>query len=245
MSDLLKSLRRKYFVNSSRYHLEEIIKRAAGSVPDGSLVLDAGAGNGLYAPFFRQARYESADFGQVDKEYAHCTYVCDLKSIPVEENRYDLVLLTQVLEHLPDPIAVLRELNRVLKPGCKLWLTQPFYYEEHEQPYDFYRYTQFGLKHLLAESGFRTEKISWLEGYLGTVAYQFDYASRNLPISRHAYGGGWAGAGAALGMKLIKPSLLVLALCFSKLDQRHKHVSSGHCKNYSVIAVKPEEGSGR
>jgi hypothetical protein len=44
------------------------------------------------------------------------------------------VLLTQVLEHLPDPLAVLNELNRVLKRRHRMWLTQPLYYHEHEQP---------------------------------------------------------------------------------------------------------------
>ena len=76
-------------------------------------------------------------------------HVCDLSQIPVESGKYDLVLMTQVLEHLPEPAKVLRELYRVLKPGGTLWLSTPFYYEEHEVPYDFYRYSQYGLRHFL------------------------------------------------------------------------------------------------
>ena len=59
--------------------------------------------------------YESADFQQVDKEYQPVTYVCDLAEIPVEDNRYDAIVFNQVMEHLPEPETVLRELARVLK----------------------------------------------------------------------------------------------------------------------------------
>ena len=58
-----------------------------------------------------------ADFEKVDKEYAQSTYVCDLASIPVEDERFDAVVFNQVLEHLPEPKRVLAELNRVLKKG--------------------------------------------------------------------------------------------------------------------------------
>ena len=51
--------------------------------------------------------------------------LCDLADIPVEDARFDHVLLTQVLEHLPEPATVLGELHRVLRPGGTLWLTAP------------------------------------------------------------------------------------------------------------------------
>jgi hypothetical protein len=49
-------------------------------------------------------------------------------------------------------------------------------------PYDLYRYTQFGLSHLLERAGFRVEEMFWLEGYVGAPAHQFDLASRASPI---------------------------------------------------------------
>lgn len=171
MESAAKKPVRKYKLNSSRVHLEKFVRRAAVSVPQGSRLLDAGAGNCPYAHLFGTMTYETTDFGKVEKTYGHLTYECDLASIPVESERYDLALLTQVLEHLPDPLAVLKELHRVLRPGHRLWLSQPFYYEEHEQPYDFYRYTQFGLRHLLQTARFRVEEMFWLEGYVGTLAY--------------------------------------------------------------------------
>src|SRR5215210_9514252 len=133
--------------NSSRAYLPRFLARAAESVEPGQLVLDAGAGRAQYRGLFAHARYETADFLAVKgKKYAQPDYVCDLAAIPVEDARFDHVLLTQVLEHIPEPRLVLAELHRVLKPGGTLWLTAPLFYAEHERPYDFYRYTQFGLR---------------------------------------------------------------------------------------------------
>lgn len=231
---IFKSMR----VNSSRVHLENFVLRAAESVSKSSLVLDAGAGTCLYQKCFAGMNYESADFGQMDKGYGQLTYICDLTAIPVEDARYDLVLLTQVLEHLPEPLTALKELNRVLKPGCRLWLTQPFFYEEHEQPYDFFRYTQFGLDHLLKNSGFKIHEMFWLEGYYGTVAYQFELAGKYLPAQPKFYGGGLVGVLAAASSYLLRPAFTLLSLLFSRLDLRHKYTLTGHCKNYCVVAEK-------
>ena len=238
MKDMAERRLAKDKLNSSRVHLEEFVKRAANSVAQSSRVLDAGAGSGLYSHLFDKMAYEAADFCKVDETYVHLTYECNLESIPVEDERYDLVLLTQVLEHLPDPLAVLKELHRVLRPGHRVWLSQPFYYEEHEQPYDFYRYTQFGLKYLLEGAGFKIEEIFWLEGYMGTLAYQFDLASRCLPIRPAHYGGRMAGVAAATLAILLRPWLSALSLLYARLDARHRYTGAGHCKNYCVIAQK-------
>src|SRR5688572_18395426 len=121
---------------SHRVYLEQFVRGAAASIPTGARVLDAGAGECMYRPLFAHADYESADFAQNDhKRYGEITYVCDLRTIPVEDSRYNMVLCTQVLEHVPDPGAVLNELYRVLKPGGRLWLSAPLYYPEHDAPF--------------------------------------------------------------------------------------------------------------
>lgn len=229
-------------LNSSRVYLDAFAARAAASVPEGSHVLDAGAGSGPYRKHFtaHDHHYESADFGEVDKAYGDLTYRCRLDDIPVEDARYDLVLLSQVLEHLPDPGAVLRELRRVLKPGGALWLSAPLYYEEHEQPYDFYRYTQFGFRHLLESNGFAVEELDWLEGYAGTVSYQLRRAARNLPHRPRDYGGGGLGLATATLVAAAKPAMYGLALLLASADVRAKWTRSGHCKNYCVVARRTE-----
>jgi SAM-dependent methyltransferase len=228
----------RLFINSSRYYLDNFAKEAANSVPRGALVLDAGAGNSPYKRHFSHTRYESADFCQVDKEYGEITYICDLTTIPVEDNRFDLVLCSQVLEHIPEPEKVLKEFFRVLKPSGTLWLTVPLFYEEHETPYDFYRYTQYGLKYLLKETGFSITRFGWLEGYYGTLAYQLGQAAKALPIYPNQYGGGIVGIASAIIMLLLKPLFAILSMLFSRLDLRKKYVSAGQCKNYKIVATK-------
>lgn len=83
----------------------------------------------------------------------------DVSRLPFGEHSFDVILCTEVLEHVRDPMATLLEFFRVLRPGGSLVVSVPFLYQIHEQPYDFYRYTYFGLRHLFLQSGFVIEKL--------------------------------------------------------------------------------------
>ena len=183
--------------NSSRARLWQENAAFAAAIPPGALVLDAGAGSAPYKSLFAHTHYESADFEQLKKPYAAQTYTCDLSAIPVEGGRFDAIVFNQVMEHLPEPFEVLRELHRVLKPGGCMIYSAPLFYEEHEQPFDFYRYTQFGVRHLFGKAGFELERLDWLEGYFGTLAYQCATAARTLPRHPRFFGGGMVGVLAA------------------------------------------------
>jgi SAM-dependent methyltransferase len=225
--------------NSSRTYLHRFLARAGQAVTPGERVLDAGSGRAPYRELFAHADYETADFLAVKgKKYAQPDYVCDLARIPVEDGRFDHVLLTQVLEHLPDPATVLAELHRVLKQDGTLWLTAPLFYAEHEKPYDFFRYTQFGLRHLLEAAGFTVREVEWMEGYLGTLSYQARVMSRALPASRADYGGGAKGLALALGAKAARRAGARAADGLAALDLRYKFVGKGLPKNYQVIATR-------
>ena len=225
--------------NSSRTYLHRFLVRAGQTIEAGQLVLDAGAGRAPYRGLFAHARYETADFLAVKgKKYVQPDYVCDLAEIPVEDARFDHVLLTQVLEHIPEPARVLAELHRVLKPGGTLWLTAPFFYAEHEKPYDFFRYTQFGLRHLLESAGFEVIELEWMEGYLGTLSYQARLMSRSLPASPGAYGGGVRGAALAAAAKVVRRGGRHAADALATLDLKYKLVGKGLPKNYQAVAKR-------
>lgn len=226
-----------YRLSSSRTYLDNFARRAGESVPVGECVLDAGAGSSPYAKWFAHAAYESADHEQ-DEAARRLDYECDLTRLPVEDGRYVLVFLSQVLEHVPSPEAVVAEMARVLKPGGSLWLSAPLFYQEHEQPYDFFRYTQFGLTHLLGLAGMQVERIDWLEGYLGTLGYQMRMASRELPVDARSFGGGSRGLAIAGSMRVARPVLGRAGGVLDRLDRRHRITDRGMPKNYAVIARK-------
>ncbi len=189
---------------------------------------------------FKHAKYFAIDFGKVAKSYGKLAAICNLENIPFQNGVFDMVLCTQVLEHLPEPKLVLIELNRTLKKGGKLWLTAPFFYEEHEKPYDFFRYTQFGLIYLLKSSGFILQELDWLEGFFGSFSYQLRVASHSIPIMPGAYGNTIIGWILILPMMIMKIFFYLTSHLFAWIEviRDTKYKETGFCKNYTIIAIK-------
>ena len=227
------------YINSSRHYLNEFMAAFASDTTADMIVLDAGAGDAPYRHLFNHATYETADLKTVDKKYTDVTYECDLADIPVDDGRFDRIIFNQVLEHIPDPLPVLAELSRALKPGGQIICSAPLLFEEHEQPYDFFRYTQFAYPIMFGKVGFKIDDIMWLEGYFGTFAYQLRKAGRNIPIFHPRLTKSIFGL-AAIPLLLITKVLARLgAGLFSRLDLVAKIDDRGSPKNYVVIAHKP------
>ena len=90
----------------------------------------------------------------IDRDKKKADYYYDGKVFPFNDGEFDSAVTNQVLEHIFSPDEFLSEINRVLKTDGKLLLTVPFVWDEHEQPYDYARYSSFGLKSLLNKNGF-------------------------------------------------------------------------------------------
>lgn len=75
-------------------------------------------------------------------------------SLPFVDHCFDAVACLEVLEHVAEPELVMGEISRVLKPGGRAWISTPFLYPLHDAPFDFRRYTEFGLRRSAKKAGF-------------------------------------------------------------------------------------------
>ncbi|WP_192350948.1 methyltransferase domain-containing protein [Algoriphagus sp. Y33] len=138
--------------------------------------LDVGCGEKPYESLIlsnsKVSSYSGIDLigGYEYKEGVKPDFYWDGITFPCEEAVYDSAMATEVLEHCPDPSITLREIYRILKKSSPLILTVPFIWPTHEAPYDFYRYTPFGLRHLLTKVGFEDIEITCLGGWDASLA---------------------------------------------------------------------------
>ncbi|CAB4921638.1 unannotated protein [freshwater metagenome] len=153
-----------------RPRIAAFIADCARQLPEGSRVLDAGAGNAPYRELFAHCRYTTSDWANSPHPGARAVdIVAPIDALPVADGSFDVIVLSEVLEHVADPAAALRELHRALAGGGRLHLTVPFVYALHEEPYDFFRYTRHGLERLLADAGFTDVEVRPLTGYLSAL----------------------------------------------------------------------------
>ena len=162
------------FEDVARWHVTRFVRRAAGELPAGASVLDAGAGECAYKGLFAHCKYRSIDSGVGDArwDYSHLDYIAPLDRMPIPDGTFDAVLCTQVLEHLEFPRECVAEMCRVLKPGGRLYLTAPMAQGEHQQPYDFFRYTSFGLRSICERAGFENVRIEPFGGICTRWAHE-------------------------------------------------------------------------
>lgn len=123
---------------------------------EGLAVLDYGAGGSPYRSFFPNADYRRADFGEMsDLDYV----IANDSKIDERDEAFDLVLSTQVAEHVTDPAGYFSECFRLLKRGGRLICTTHGTYPDHGCPYDFQRWTADGLVRDLRTAGFEIDEV--------------------------------------------------------------------------------------
>jgi SAM-dependent methyltransferase len=148
--------------------IRKFMARAAAATPAGARVLDAGAGLSPYRPLFAHCHYVTTDW-ESSPHTAEVDVRASLDALPIQDESFDVVLNTQVLEHVQNPATVLAELCRVLIRGGRLWLTAPLVWELHEEPFDYFRFTRHGLDYLVTRAGFIDVEIEPMTGSLATI----------------------------------------------------------------------------
>lgn len=157
-----------------RWHVTAFVRGVAAGLSPGTLLVDAGAGECAYRPLFPHCRYLGIDLavGEREWDYGKLDAAARLERLPLRDASVDAVLCTQALEHLEWPREAVAEFYRVLRPGGRLYLTAPMSHCEHQIPYDFFRYTSYGLRSLCTGAGFDEVEIVSFGGLPMRFAYE-------------------------------------------------------------------------
>jgi SAM-dependent methyltransferase len=138
-------------------------------------LLDVGCGNQPYRPYLKAvAHYIGLDYPPTQgapHPGARPQVHGDARTLPFADRSFDGVLCSQVLEHVDRPEAVVREMGRVLKPGGMGLISIPFFYNLHMEPHDYFRFSPYGIRDLLARNGLVVRQLRG-QGGIGTLLVQ-------------------------------------------------------------------------
>lgn len=152
-------------------------------------LIDVGCGTMPYRPLFDASTIRYAGVDLTGNKLAEFYFTEDAK-IPLHDAYTDVVLSTQVLEHVDDPIHYLEECFRILKPGGLLILSTHGYWNYHPTPTDYWRWTGAGLQKIIVDRGFILLEMKGIMG-LSAAALQLlqDSVWLKIPkIFRPAFG---------------------------------------------------------
>lgn len=220
---------------------KEWLARVLADIPAGYKILDAGAGECQFKPLCGHLEYTSQDFSQYDGvgsavglqtgvwDTSRIDVVSDISDIPLPAASFDVIMCTEVLEHVPDPVAALTEFSRLLKLGGMLILTAPYCSLTHFAPYHFSSgFNRFFYQHHLGLLGFNIIE-------LGSNGNFFEYLAQE--IRRVEY----VAAKYAGSMGLVEPERKSLEQVLALLEQ-YSSVDNGSdellCFGFHVLARK-------
>jgi len=215
-----------------RILVDEFVARTARDIPSNARILDAGAGECRYAVAFAHCNYIACDkaVGDAKWNYTHIDVLADLASIPFKPETFDAVLSANVLEHIREPGAAVRDMVSVLKRGGRLYMSVPFLADPiHQEPHDFFRYTEYGLRHLIQDAGLTPVSILPMGGLLFLMCSYFWWcAVVYRTSSRHKF-------------RIIETVILLAARVCTMLTVRLRQKETGarhFACGYTVVAEK-------
>jgi len=181
------------------------------------IICDFGCGDKPYKVFCnKEVQYIGIDIDRDNDNADIFASVCD--RIPLADDFADYCVSFYVLEHVAEPQKKVLEMYRILKKGGEIFMLVPLYWEEHEKPYDFFRFTRFGIEYLLKKGGFKDINITPLNGVFSIVGI-------NIVKKINSF-------------YLLKPLVPCINLLFYFLGKQTIKKDSGNVMTYAVTAKK-------
>ncbi|MEZ4392608.1 MAG: class I SAM-dependent methyltransferase [Polyangiales bacterium] len=145
-------------------------------------VLDVGCG---HKPYRAMLGPGVTEYVGVDREGgdADADLRAEADALPFDDGSFDAAVSFQVLEHVRDPAGCAREMARVLRPGGVAVVTAPGVWAAHEEPHDYWRFTEHGMRALLSDAGMVDVRVTALGGFWSTLGQM-----ANLELNRSALG---------------------------------------------------------
>ena len=216
-----------YFITKRQIYLQAV--KASAYINNNKTTLDVGCGSMPYRDLFQgKGEYIGLDYSIARK----ANIVGSASSIPIRSNSISNILCFEVLEHTSNPDKVISEFSRVLCEDGIVVLTTPMSWSLHYEPYDFYRFTNHGLKHLFHSNNFEVINMERIGGlFTFFFARLIDIISRwlrNTILLRNFKYRGF------LVSILMSPIIAMLYFFAIMLDK----ISSDDAMGWSVIAKK-------
>ena len=220
------------------------LEKTLKSLPSGSRLLDAGAGELANKEYCEHLDYVSQDFCQYEGagdskglqmgawDTKQIDIVGDITNIAAKDESFDVVLCSEVLEHLPNPVEALKEFKRLLKKDGKLILTAPFCSLTHFAPYHFSTgFNRYFYEHHLNDLAFRIEEVTINGNFFEYLGQEI----RRIPIVSEKYSSKKRTFIERCKMKILRVFFLKMLESLSKKDKGSDELL---CFGYQVIAVK-------
>lgn len=204
------------------FYWKEFTQSINDVLNEGTVVFDAGAGDGHWEKNLKPGiKYISMDLGVGDDkvDYSHLDISGDLRRIPIEDNSVDVIICIQVLEHLPEPWTVLKEFSRILKPQGIIFASCPQGEPQHQVPYDFFRYTIFGLQSIFSQFGFSVDWIKPQKGNFLKIANDIIHSANMIQEDKKV---------SPVYAFILKVTAKFLKIIFSRIDDLYTTNTTGH-----------------
>jgi SAM-dependent methyltransferase len=219
------------------------LKETLAKLPKGLRILDAGAGEQQFKKFCSHLNYVSQDFAKYDGsgdgkgfqvgswDQENLDIISDITAIPQPDSSFDVVLCTEVFEHLPNPLLALKEFSRLIRPNGYLIITAPFCSLTHFSPHHYYSgFNRYFYETHLPVNGFKIIDLQANGNFFEYLAQEV----RRISYIANTYSNSYLRRWESLALKILLKSLER----FSETDKGSSELLNF---GFHILAIKKQE----